>query len=216
MLDTNICIYVVKTYPPGLREKFNALVEQLCISPVTLGELHYGAEQSPRRVQNLTAIQHFVARLEVLPFADKAAAHNGQPSQQDLRLRGRMTVQFIKTPNGDELAVLPRAEYERLAALAAEAEEDAGAVRIFDRKTRDLDEGRDIVIPLELAHRIADGENPILVLRDWRGLTQVTLAKAAGISQSYLADIESGRRTGSAKKLAAIAAALKVPLDLLV
>ena len=78
MLDTNICIYVMKTYPPELREKFNALAEQLCISSITLGELHYGAEKSVRRIENLTAIEYFTARLDVLPFADKAAAHYGQ------------------------------------------------------------------------------------------------------------------------------------------
>jgi tRNA(fMet)-specific endonuclease VapC len=78
MLDTNICIYVMKNYPPDLREKFNALAEQLCISSITLGELHYDAEKSARRDDNLTAIEHFVARLDVLPFADKAAAHYGQ------------------------------------------------------------------------------------------------------------------------------------------
>ena len=81
MLDTNICIYVMKNYPLDLREKFNSLAEQLCISSITLGELHYGAEKSARRarrVENLTAIEHFVARLEVLPFETKAAAHYGQ------------------------------------------------------------------------------------------------------------------------------------------
>jgi tRNA(fMet)-specific endonuclease VapC len=46
MLDTNTCIYVMKTYPPAILEKFNALAEQLCISSITLGELHYGAEKS--------------------------------------------------------------------------------------------------------------------------------------------------------------------------
>ncbi len=78
MLDTNICIYVMKTYPPQLREKFNALAEQLCMSSITLGELHYGAEKSARHVENLAAIDHFTARLEVLPFGNKAAAHYGQ------------------------------------------------------------------------------------------------------------------------------------------
>ncbi len=48
MLDTNICIYVMKTYPLELRDKFNALAEQLCISSITLGELHYGAERRRR------------------------------------------------------------------------------------------------------------------------------------------------------------------------
>jgi tRNA(fMet)-specific endonuclease VapC len=78
MLDTNICIYVIKRYPPELRERFNALAEQLCISSITLGELHYGAEKSARRSENLTAIAHFAVRLELLPFGDKAATHYGQ------------------------------------------------------------------------------------------------------------------------------------------
>ena len=78
MLDTNICVYVIKRYPQKLRDKFNALAEQLCVSSITLGELHYGAEKSARRVENLTAIEYFVARLDVLPFAEKAAAHYGQ------------------------------------------------------------------------------------------------------------------------------------------
>lgn len=78
MLDTNICIHVLKTYPLAVREKFNAAAEQLCISSITLGELYYGAEKSARRAENLIAIDHFVARLEVLPFADRAAAHYGQ------------------------------------------------------------------------------------------------------------------------------------------
>jgi tRNA(fMet)-specific endonuclease VapC len=78
MLDTDICIYVMKNYPADLREKFNTLAEQLCMSSITLGELHYGAEKSVRRAENLTAIEHFVARLDVLSFGNKAAAHYGQ------------------------------------------------------------------------------------------------------------------------------------------
>ena len=78
MLDTNICIHVMKTYPPELLDKFNALAERLCISSITLGELHYGAENSARRRENLTAIEHFTARLEVLPFGARAAMHYGQ------------------------------------------------------------------------------------------------------------------------------------------
>lgn len=78
MLDTDICIYVIKRYPLELREKFDDLAELLCISSITLGELYFGAEKSSRRAENLTAIQHFVARLETLSFDDKAAAHYGQ------------------------------------------------------------------------------------------------------------------------------------------
>ena len=78
MLDTNICIYVIKNYPPKLRERFNSLAEQLCMSSITRAELHYGAEKSARRLENLQAIEQFAARLEVLAFSQKAAAHLGQ------------------------------------------------------------------------------------------------------------------------------------------
>jgi len=78
MLDTNICIYLMKARPPELRERFNEFAEQLCISTITLGELHYGAERSARPTKNLAALAQFVSRLEVLPFGGKAAAHYGQ------------------------------------------------------------------------------------------------------------------------------------------
>jgi tRNA(fMet)-specific endonuclease VapC len=62
-----------------LCEKFNSLAEQLCIciSCITLSELHHGAEKSARRTDNLTAIEHFVTRLDILPFEAKAAVHYG-------------------------------------------------------------------------------------------------------------------------------------------
>jgi tRNA(fMet)-specific endonuclease VapC len=89
MLDTNICIYVMKNYPPNLLEKFNALAEELCISSITLGELHYGAEKSARRVDNLAAIQHFVARLDVLAFEAKAVARTTDRSGRNWNVRER-------------------------------------------------------------------------------------------------------------------------------
>ena len=78
MLDTNVCIYVIKNRPPELRPKFNALKDQLCISSITLGELSYGAEKSDRRDESLAGIDRFLTRLEVLPFGEKAAVHYGQ------------------------------------------------------------------------------------------------------------------------------------------
>jgi tRNA(fMet)-specific endonuclease VapC len=78
MLDTSICAHVIRTYPAELRERFNRLAEQLCMSSITLGELYYGAEKSARRIDNLHAIEHFTARLEILAFAEKAAAHYGE------------------------------------------------------------------------------------------------------------------------------------------
>jgi tRNA(fMet)-specific endonuclease VapC len=78
MLDTNICIYVIKNRPASLRDRFDQVAEALCISTITLGELFYGVGRSARRSQNLDAIEQFAARLEVLPFSPGAAAHFGQ------------------------------------------------------------------------------------------------------------------------------------------
>lgn len=77
MLDTNICIYVLKNRPAALRDRFDQEADRLCISAIVLGELHYGAEKSARRADNLRAIEQFVARLDVLPFTARAAAHHG-------------------------------------------------------------------------------------------------------------------------------------------
>jgi tRNA(fMet)-specific endonuclease VapC len=78
MLDTNICIYVIKNRPIELRQQFNRLAEQICISTITLAELYCSVEKSSRRTQNLEAVEQFVARLEALPFSVEAAAHYGQ------------------------------------------------------------------------------------------------------------------------------------------
>jgi tRNA(fMet)-specific endonuclease VapC len=71
MLDTNICIYVIKNRPAAFRERFEQLAKALRIYTVTLGELLYGVGKSARRNQNLQAVEQFTARLEVLPFRRK-------------------------------------------------------------------------------------------------------------------------------------------------
>ena len=78
MLDTNICIYVIENRPEGLRERFNRLADQLCISAVTLAEIIYGAEKSARQIENIKVVEQFAARLDVLPFGERAATHYGQ------------------------------------------------------------------------------------------------------------------------------------------
>jgi len=77
MLDTNICIYVVKNKPLEIRELFNTHSEHICLSSVTVAELLYGAEKSERRDHNLTVIENFMARLDILAFDEKAAGHYG-------------------------------------------------------------------------------------------------------------------------------------------
>ena len=92
----------------------------------------------------------------------------------------KSNVQFIHTPGGDDLAVLPRSEYDRLVTLAAEAQEDAAAIRIVRNSTRALREGREVALPKAVADRLANGENAVRVLREWRDMIQGELAVAVG------------------------------------
>ena len=78
MLDTNMVIYTIKNRPEKVREAFTLHEGQTCISSVTLGELIYGAEKSSQTERNISVIEGLAARLEVMPFDEKAAAHFGQ------------------------------------------------------------------------------------------------------------------------------------------
>ena len=75
LLDTNLCIRVLRDRPAGLRERFNREADALCISTIVLTELLDGAEKSARPDENRRAVEQFAARLVVLPFDDAAAAH---------------------------------------------------------------------------------------------------------------------------------------------
>ena len=78
LLDTNLCIRVLRDRPKGLRTRFNANAEALCLSDVVLYELLYGAERSndPPRIRR--EVEHFAGRLTVLPFNSEAAAHTAE------------------------------------------------------------------------------------------------------------------------------------------
>ena len=122
-------------------------------------------------------------------------------------------VQFLKTEAG-EIAIMPRREYERLEALARS--EDVGTRRLVRQARAAVARGDEVILPKAVADRLASGDHPVRVVREWRGMTQAELAAAIGITQSYLSDLETGRRRGPAKLLARGARTLKVPLDLLV
>ena len=77
LLDTNICIHVLRHKPATARDAFNRHAAYLCTSSVVIAELLYGAEKSERPDDNRDAVEAFGARLEVLPFDDRAAAHYG-------------------------------------------------------------------------------------------------------------------------------------------
>jgi tRNA(fMet)-specific endonuclease VapC len=106
MLDTDICIHVMKRHPTPLQERFSRLAEHLSISSITLAELHYGAQKSARRMDNLAAIEGFAARLAVLTFTRAAAAHYGDV---------RATLERIgKTAGSNDMLIAAHARSEGL------------------------------------------------------------------------------------------------------
>jgi len=87
LLDTNLCIRVLRDRPQGLRARFNANAEALCLSDVVLYELLYGAERSNDPPKVRREVEHFAGRLTVLPFDSEAAAHTAE-IRADLEGRG--------------------------------------------------------------------------------------------------------------------------------
>ncbi len=78
MLDTNICIYIIKQKPQAVLERFlNTEITQIGISSITLSELMYGVSKSSRPEQNQLALMQFIAPLEILPYGDDAAQYYG-------------------------------------------------------------------------------------------------------------------------------------------
>jgi len=76
MLDTNICIYVLKKRPTAVLDKFDKVRKhQIYISIVTYAELKFGVEKSLSKKMNQEILNEFVARLQILLWDEEAANH---------------------------------------------------------------------------------------------------------------------------------------------
>ena len=120
--------------------------------------------------------------------------------------------QYIEPPGGEQMVILPRKDYEQL----CETVEDADYIRVYGEAKRRLSAGEDEMVPSEFADRILDGENPVRIWREYRGLSVKELAEKAKISMAYLAWIEGGVHEGSVSTMKALAMALNLDLTNLV
>lgn len=92
LLDTNICIYIIKRKPQTVFDKFRkSLPGSIAISVITLAELQYGIKKSSNPEQNRKALEQFLIPLEVLEFSSKAAIEYG---------RIRASLEKVGTPIG--------------------------------------------------------------------------------------------------------------------
>lgn len=122
-------------------------------------------------------------------------------------------LQTVTSPTGEELVLISRVEYDRLTMAHAEAIEDALDIAEAEEIMALVRAGKMETFPASLVERLTTGENRVLVWREYRGLSQRALARAAAISAGHLSDIEHGRRCGSVDALKRIAGALKVQID---
>jgi tRNA(fMet)-specific endonuclease VapC len=77
LLDTHICIYVIKRRPLSALARFNEHAGQMAVSSITVAELLHGAHKSQAASQALAVVEDFCSRLEVLSYGIKAAEHYG-------------------------------------------------------------------------------------------------------------------------------------------
>ncbi|MDL2268734.1 type II toxin-antitoxin system VapC family toxin [Desulfosarcina sp. OttesenSCG-928-A07] len=79
LLDTNICIYMIKNNPPHIRKHFERFVPgDIAISVITVSELQYGVEKSASRKKNAAALEAFLLPLDIVPFDRDAAFAYGR------------------------------------------------------------------------------------------------------------------------------------------
>jgi Predicted nucleic acid-binding protein, contains PIN domain len=79
MMDTNICIYIIKRKPMEVFARFQEHeYSEICISSITLAELSYGVEKSSNISQNKFALHCFLAPVDILQFTDRAAIEYGK------------------------------------------------------------------------------------------------------------------------------------------
>ena len=104
-----------------------------------------------------------------------------------------------------------------LAKLMSELEDAEDHAAVAGRRAREKAVGKEAArrdyLTGEEARRLLEGDSPVQVWRDKRGLTQRALAALAEIAPSYLTEIEKGRKPGSARALARIAQALQVAME---
>ena len=113
--------------------------------------------------------------------------------------------QIISQKGFPAFVVLPYKEYQAILETL-ENIEDVEAIELAQADSGER-------FPLDVVERMASGESPIKVFREYRELSQSDVAKRVGVSKQYISQIENKERTGTVKLLKRIAKILHVELD---
>ena len=122
-------------------------------------------------------------------------------------------IKTFKTPSGDEMVIMPKADYDQ---LLAEHDDESGddSTRDARKVLRRVQAGTEPLIPVEVykMNKI-EGLSRIRAWRSYRGLSIAALAHKIKKSQPYLTQIENGTRKGTLATMAKLAAALGTTVD---
>lgn len=88
LLDTNLCVRVLRDKPTAIRQRFLAEADALCINMIILHELLFGAAKSARPLEGRIVVEEFASKLTVLPF-DLDAAIQAAEIRAELAAIGR-------------------------------------------------------------------------------------------------------------------------------
>ena len=121
-----------------------------------------------------------------------------------------MAAQFLQI-SGEQMVLLSRADFARLAEAAENYDDIVAAVDAQKRR-----EAGEEYVPADVVAKLVDGENPLRVWRQYRGLTLQALADRVGRKPSCISKLELGHLEGGIKLWQALAHALDVDLDDLV
>lgn len=114
--------------------------------------------------------------------------------------------QFVYQGGKPAFAIVPIEEWERI----VDALDDLEDVAFLEAYQADPNQE---LLPAEMVDALLDGENPIRVWREHRGLSQPQLAEAAGVSEAYLAQLEAGTREPAQRVIRRLAKTLRVDID---
>jgi len=114
----------------------------------------------------------------------------------------RLNAKIITTPKGERLAILPAEEYEEMCDALIHAQAMA-----------DYREGRDQGVTLAEMQTLLDAPTPLAFWRAKRGMTQASLAEAAGVTEADIEAIEAGTVAGAPEVMAKAAVVLRVRDD---
>jgi tRNA(fMet)-specific endonuclease VapC len=126
LLDTNICIYLIKRqYPEVLAKLLKVGFYNIGISSITLAELEYGIANSTRRMESQTALLEFILPFEILDFTYNAASFYGR-IRKELKDKGQpigdMDMLIAAVAMANDLAVVTNneKEFRRISGLRVE------------------------------------------------------------------------------------------------